>query len=83
MSTEAVKPSLRGFDLPALEELMQQLGEQPYRAKQIFAWIHKRRAHSIDAMSDLKRDLRERLAEQVSLAPLQVDAKYVSSDGTR
>ncbi|MBR3641758.1 MAG: 23S rRNA (adenine(2503)-C(2))-methyltransferase RlmN [Oscillibacter sp.] len=65
-----------------LGDLMREMGESAYRAKQIFAWLH-RGAASFDEMSDLSKGLRERLAETCVLAAPKVVRKQVSAlDGT-
>jgi 23S rRNA (adenine2503-C2)-methyltransferase len=60
-----------------------ELGEPPFRARQIFAWLHARGAVATEPMTDLSRALRERLAERAELAPLVLDAKRAAPDGTR
>jgi 23S rRNA (adenine2503-C2)-methyltransferase len=70
--------------LPAeLSDFVVSLGEPKYRATQIFAGIHARRLGSFDAMSDLPRQLRERLNQQATVSTLRLESRYLSSDGTR
>ncbi|MGI9859863.1 23S rRNA (adenine(2503)-C(2))-methyltransferase RlmN [Moorella naiadis] len=72
---------LRGM-LPAeLEELAAGLGEKPYRGRQIFHWLHARRAREIEAMSDLPRAFRARLAARAELPAVQVLDRQVAADG--
>ncbi len=59
------------------------LGEQRFRADQIFPWIHRTRAGSFDVMKNIPKALRERLAATYSLGELRVDEVQVSRDGTR
>ena len=76
---------LRARDL-LLEELRAALvamGEQRYRGDQLFRWIHQRGAESVEAMSDLRRATRERLAGELDLRPLAVETVQASADGTR
>jgi 23S rRNA (adenine2503-C2)-methyltransferase len=76
---------LRARDL-LLEELraaLVALGEQRYRGDQLFRWIHQRGASSVEAMSDLRRATRERLAAELDLRPLEVETVQSSADGTR
>jgi 23S rRNA (adenine2503-C2)-methyltransferase len=49
---------------------------------QLFRWIHQRGATDFDAMSDLAKSLRARLAEAAELRPLTVLDEHVSADGT-
>ncbi|MBI1947143.1 MAG: radical SAM protein [Deltaproteobacteria bacterium] len=74
---------LRSLDLPALAELMAREGERRFRAPQLFAWLHQRRARTFDEMTDLPRALRERLASIAELRSLAIDDVRVGADGTR
>src|SRR5215831_3478019 len=58
------------------------LGERRFRALQIFHWIHQRGATSFDAMTDLSKELRQRLSEVATLRSLEKDLEQRSVDGT-
>lgn len=62
---------------------MAALGEKPFRAGQIFSWLHEKRAQSYDEMSDLSKKLREELKAQYSLRTIREEERLVSKDGTR
>ena len=49
--------------LDELKEYMTTLGEPAFRAKQVFEWIHKKQAQSLDEMTNLPKALREKLAD--------------------
>jgi 23S rRNA (adenine2503-C2)-methyltransferase len=76
-------PDLRSLSLEELARLVEKLGEKPFRAKQLFRWLHYKGAASLAEMTDLSKDLREGLARQTRLTTLVQDAVQVSSDGTR
>lgn len=57
-------------------------GWKKFRGHQIFQWLYRKRAVSIDDMSDLSKDTRETLKQQFSLTPLELRDKQVASDGT-
>ncbi len=59
------------------------LGVEPYRGDQIFRWVHARRVARVEAMTDLAKDLRARVADAAEVRALAVDAEQVSKDGTR
>jgi len=69
--------------LDELRAALVELGEQRYRADQIFRWVHGRGATSVEEMTDLSRGTRERLAGLLDLEPLVVEADLHSQDGTR
>jgi 23S rRNA (adenine2503-C2)-methyltransferase len=59
------------------------LGEQPFRAKQLFRWLHQRAEFDPEKMSDLSLPFRARLREAGVGEPLRVETVHESKDGTR
>ena len=77
-----VKADLQDMTFKELEDTVISLGEKPFRAKQIFKWIY-RGAKTFSDMTDLSKDLREKLAENFTIGHLEVERKLVSKiDGT-
>src|SRR5207248_8494756 len=79
----AQRTDLRSLSLSELSTLVDGMGEKPYRARQLFRWLHFRGAASLDEMTDLSRAFRERLATETRLTTLAIDAVQESADGTR
>jgi hypothetical protein len=52
---------------------LEQWGEPTYRGKQVFEWLHRRGVLAPDAMTNLPRSLRERLADDLALDALARD----------
>ena len=79
-----MEKDLKDLRLDELRELMKDLGEKPYRAGQIFAWLAGG-ARSFDEMSNVPLDLRRKMASEGyrigSLEPLRVQISR--QDGTR
>lgn len=75
------KPNIRALLPEELEALMKEMGEQAFRAKQIFHWT-QRGARSFDEMTNLSGALRQKLEERFSLTAPQVLEKLESADGT-
>lgn len=83
MDTQRQLVDLSGLSFEALTRLVtEDLGERPFRARQIFRWIHQRGALRFEQMSDLSKELRGRLAERTRLHPLELDLVQLSTDGT-
>ena len=78
-----MKKDLKDLTIKELERYLEKLGEKKFRAKQIFSWIYKG-ADSFEDMTDLSRDLRNKLSEEAEIGKLKV-LKVQSSekDGTR
>ena len=60
-----------------------ELGEKPFRAKQLQRWIHQFGAGNFDDMTDLAKSLREKLKTRAFVASPAVISDHTSSDGTR
>src|SRR5262245_62051439 len=75
--------NLFGLDRAGVAALFDMFCEQRYRTAQVMKWVYHRLVRGLGGMTDLSKNLRERLAESVSLQlPDVVDAR-VSVDGTR
>ena len=73
---------LKSMTLSQLEEELVAMGEQKFRGKQIYTWVH-RGARSIDDMTNLSKDLRKKLQEHFFLYAPTVARKLESkNDGT-
>jgi 23S rRNA (adenine2503-C2)-methyltransferase len=73
---------LAGLERPALAETLEARGHEPFRAGQIFAWIHRRGVTDARMMTDLPHSLREVLATEFVLTTPAVESRELSSDGT-
>ena len=74
--------NLLNFDLPGLIAYCQELGEKPFRATQLFRWIHQRGATDFAQMTDLAKSLREKLTAQARIEGLKILTQQESRDGT-
>ncbi len=77
--SSTVKPSLLAQTKQDLETIIDELGERPYRVKQILDWIYTKRVDKIENMSDVPAKLREKLAEEYTLHTLE----HVSVNGAK
>jgi 23S rRNA (adenine2503-C2)-methyltransferase len=59
------------------------LGEQPFRAKQLQRWIHQFGEADFDAMTDLAKSLREKLKLQATVTAPATMSDHTAADGTR
>ena len=77
------RADLLALSAAELSAAVAELGEKPFRARQLNAWLHKRYAVSLDEMTDLPKALREQLALRFALKPPAIELVQQSSDGTR
>lgn len=76
------KENIRNLSLEELLSSMQNIGEKPFRAKQVFEWLWKKDATSFEQMSNLSKDLRNKLEENYFIDHIQLDDQQISSDKT-
>ena len=78
------KQDIKSLTLEELTEAIRQMGDKPFRAKQIYQWLHQKLVADFDEMSNLSKPLREKLKEQFVLTALYpADVKISQIDGTR
>lgn len=72
------------YDLPLskMEEMLKAHGQKPYRAKQLYNWLYRKRAASFEEMSDLPASLIEALSQEYLLMPVKLLDKQVARDRT-
>ena len=76
--------NIKDYDLEELKQELIGLGEKPFRAEQIFKWIHQEKVTSFDEMTNLSIELRQKLKENYSLCIYNVIRKQESkTDGTK
>ena len=84
VKTTSQPPDIKSLTLPELSACLTRIGEKPYRAKQLYEWLHQKQASSFDEMTNLSKPLRSRLAECFRLPVLrQVQVQESKLDGTR
>jgi len=81
--TNAETVNLLDFDAEGLVAYCGSLGEKPFRAKQLQRWIHQRGATDFDAMTDLAKSLRSKLATRAEITAPAITSDNISTDGTR
>ena len=72
------------FDLnqSTMREFFARMSEKPYRATQVMKWIYHNGNTDINTMTNLSKELRQRLAETVSFATPEIVTEQTSTDGT-
>ncbi len=79
-----VKIDIKSLNLKELTALIEEMGEKPFRAKQIYQWLHIKQAESFEEMTNISKALIEKLKEQTMLITLKKEMFQESKlDGTR
>ena len=74
--------NLLDFDLDGLTRYFAEIGERPFRAKQVMRWMHQAGADDFGQMSDLAKSLREKLVLSAAIQPPHILSEHRSDDGT-
>ncbi len=70
-------------DARGLADFFQEIGEKPFRARQVLRWLHQNREADFERMTDLSKSLRARLAQTATVAFPELVASSEAADGTR
>lgn len=74
-----MKQDLLSLSLPELEAALTALGEQKFRARQLFEWLHRKNAASLSECTNLSAALRQKLDERFEIPRLTVKRKLESA----
>jgi 23S rRNA (adenine2503-C2)-methyltransferase len=83
MNAATPKTNLLGLTRAELETFIANMGEKPFRGRQLMKWLYKRHEGDFDLMTDLAKSFRERLKEVAEVRVPEIKVKQVSNDGTR
>ena len=76
------KTNLKALSKQELEDFIKESGLPAFRNKQIIHWIYEKYASSIQEITELAKDLREKLSEKAYISNLEIVERQISKDGT-
>jgi len=77
------KTDIKSLTLEELTAEVIALGEKPFRAKQLYQWMHQKLARDYDEMTNLPKSFREKLREKYTYTAHTLVERFVSAvDGT-
>lgn len=80
----AFKKDIKSLTLTQLKEEMESLGEKPFRAAQLYGWMHVKLAESYDEMTNIPHKLADKCREKYDYTCLELLKMQESRlDGTR
>lgn len=77
-----MKTNLLNFDLPGLTAHFSQMGEKPFRARQVMRWMHLSGVADFTDMTDLAKSLRHKLLDKAEIKVPDLLVEQKSADGT-
>jgi len=76
------KTDIRSLSIDALTTRFTQFGEKGYRAKQVYEWLWKKSCTSFDEMSNISKELRQKLHENFVINNVKINNSQFSADKT-
>lgn len=75
--------NLLDFNKTGLIHFCEEMGEKPYRARQLLRWVHRFGKTEFIEMSDLAKTFRQKLMERAVVHPPEIISDHTAGDGTR
>ncbi|MEA4815857.1 MAG: 23S rRNA (adenine(2503)-C(2))-methyltransferase RlmN [Lachnospiraceae bacterium] len=73
------KTDIKSLFPEEISAMLSEMGEPSFRGKQIFKWLHEKRAENFDEMTDIPLKLRDKLKGEVKISNVNIVEKVVSS----
>ena len=70
------------LSLDEIQDYVLSIGQKPYKAKQIYSWLYKKRIDSFDEMTDIKKENIERLKSDFYIENMQLADIHIAKDKT-
>ncbi|MGF1644079.1 MAG: 23S rRNA (adenine(2503)-C(2))-methyltransferase RlmN [Thiotrichales bacterium] len=74
--------NLLDLSIPGLRQFFVDIGEKPFRAQQVFKWIHQQGVDDFQRMTDISKSLRGTLEQTAVVRAPEIVSEQPSSDGT-
>ena len=68
------------YRLEDLKEYFKNIDEKEFKATQVYEWLYKKRVKSFDEMTNIKKEVIERLKQDFSIEPLKILKKQIDTD---
>jgi len=77
------KPDIRELTPEEIKEIIEEIGEKPFRAGQVFRWVQERVVRDWAEMTNLNALTKSGLSSKAALRPAALKQERISRDGTR
>ena len=74
--------NIKDYNLEELKQELEKIEEKPFRAEQIFKWIHQEKVKEFEEMTNISIELRKKLKEKYTICNYKIIKKQESKDGT-
>ncbi len=76
------RTNLKALSDEALVDLMAELGEPAFRARQLVHWMYERAAVSVEEITEFSKELRKKLSRRAYIGAIELSGRVSSEDGT-
>lgn len=83
LNSTGEKANFFGLTLTDLENLLQGLGKEKFRAQQVYKWVYEKKTFDFHQMSNLAKNFREELPQYLELSLPKILKHLKSEDGTQ
>ncbi len=73
-----MKKDIKSMTVDELKSELTEMGEKPFKASQIYSWLHKHTVDSFDEMTNISKDLRSNLEKNYDIYSCSIEKKLVS-----
>lgn len=73
-----MKKDIKSMNYDEIEEEILSLGEAKFRAKQIYSWLQKNQVEDFDEMTNISKNMREKLKDNYEIYTCTIEKKLVS-----
>ena len=63
---------IKDYDIEELKQELKKIGEKSFRAEQIMKWLYGEKVKSFDEMTNLSKELREKLKENYTICNFNI-----------
>ena len=75
--------NIKDYTFSELQEELENIGEKKFRAEQIYKWIYEEKVKTFEEMTNLSKELREKLNKEYTICNFNILNKQESKDGTK
>ena len=72
--------NIYGYTMEMLEEYFTSIGEKKFKASQVYDWLYKKRVNSFDEMTNIGKDIREKLKQDFTMDKIKILTKQKGID---
>ncbi len=73
-----MKTDIKSMTIEELKSEMLEIGEKPFKAQQIYSWLHKHNVETFEEMTNISKDMREKLRNYYDIYNCSIEKKLVS-----